>query len=147
MRPSGRESRNAYRDILRALRRAVANPLAFARDDGLARAHLENPRFVLDPHHAVQQHCEFIEVRALPWFTPTGWAPHMRDAHRGILRVYVANVLVNPLVAWNGNRRGFLNESGHALMLPESCPSGRPQRPRRARVLPPDSSPRYTLTI
>ena len=74
----GRERRDANRHVFGAFGRAVTNPFAFARDDGLAGFYFGDAAFVLHAHHAFEDHGVFIEVGALTGFDqPTGlrmWA-------------------------------------------------------------------------
>src|SRR5207237_10245102 len=88
-----RERGQAHGNVLRALRlrRAVLDPLATARDHRLPRADVERTARVTHAQHAAQDDRVLVEVRRLSRLDPAGGAPHVRDAHRLVLRIYRAD--------------------------------------------------------
>ena len=69
----GIKGRDAHCDILRAacFRGAVAHPLSAMRGDGLARLHIDSPRFCLDSKQAPQHYGVLIKFGGLTGLSPS----------------------------------------------------------------------------
>ena len=111
-----RKRRQADRDVFGALGRAVANPLAGLRDNGLAGFYMSRSAFVLDYHFARQHQREFLEIGALAWLGPSGGTAHVRDAGMRIAGIDAANVFIEDLSLRNGNAGWSFDQSRHLLV-------------------------------
>ncbi len=112
----GRECRNANRHIFSTIRRAVANPLAFMRDDRLACFDVCDSALVLDPHHAFEHYGVFVEIRTLTGLGPPSRTAHVRDAGLRVARIHAADVFVDDFVSRNWNGCGRCNQLRHLLI-------------------------------
>src|SRR6185437_4143875 len=109
-----RKGRCAHRNVLRpaGLGCAVANPLAGVRNHALACPDLEHAARVFDPHHPVQHHGDFLELRPLSRLAPPLRRDHARDAHGDVARVQAPDELLDllrfvpggPEHRWLGNQ-------------------------------------------
>ena len=110
------ESRTANRYVLGALgvRRTVAYPFAFVRDDGLPGMNIERASLKLDPKHAFQDERVFIEIGSLARFRPARRTAHMGDAERLSIGIDAADELVDELRfrAGCGDARGLFDQRG-----------------------------------
>ncbi|HXP83403.1 MAG TPA: protein kinase [Bryobacteraceae bacterium] len=90
-----RERGHAYSDILSARfpRRAVANPLALVRNDGLTGLNFQHTRAGLDSQRPPQNHRVLVELRRLPRLLPAGGTGHVRNARRIGGGIHAADVL------------------------------------------------------
>src|SRR5262249_7080298 len=95
----GREGRQTDGHILGAfgLRRAVAHPLAGAREHRLAGANVEHAALVVDAQHPPEDQRVLVELRRLSRLLPPGGAAHARDAHRRRAGVHATDILVDRL--------------------------------------------------
>src|SRR5581483_8342736 len=103
-----RERGQADRDVFGAfgVGRGIADPLAFARDDGLTRRYIHDAAMMLHAQTAAQDDGELVELGRLPRLAPARRAAHVRHAGAAGSGVYVADVLVDDLVPGNGDARG-----------------------------------------
>src|SRR5687767_3806575 len=87
-----RKRRQTNGDVLGAsgFRRAVPNPLACVRHDGLTGADVERAAFVLDAQQAAKHDRNLFELRTLSRLGPPFRRHHPRDADMRVTRVHAS---------------------------------------------------------
>ena len=116
MRGIERKRRTANGDVLSAfgIRRTIAYPLPFIRDDGLPGMDIERATLEFDAKHAFQHDRIFIEIRSLARLGPAGRAAHMGNAERLGIRINPSDVLIDEFRfrAGGGDARRLFNQRG-----------------------------------
>jgi uncharacterized protein YjbJ (UPF0337 family) len=104
--------------------RAVSDPLARGRDDGLAGGDVEDAGGVFDAEQALQYYGDLFEFRPLAWLHPAFRGHHARDADGPVSRVHAPGELLDAfrLRAGGLDDGGRADESGHLNILPDTPP-------------------------
>lgn len=113
----GGKRRGADRDVFRTLgfRGAVADPLPCLCVNGLTRADIKRPLFMLHPQHSFKDNRIFVKPGTLARLLPAAWAAHVGNAHRFSGCIDSSNILIDELWQISGCRDpgGLNNVNGH----------------------------------
>jgi hypothetical protein len=101
------------------IRRAVLDPLARARDDGLTRGDIHCAAAVSDAEDAFEDDSVFVEFWRLAWLNPTAGTLHAGDTNLVMAGVHSTNKFVDELwfVSRSGDPRRLRNKLRHSSIM------------------------------